>query len=444
MKTEVKRQIVLIFALLVTLISCVNDDLSSDGNINGIWKSDGYGNLLEIRDEKATLYSLTEISCVKERELALNEFKYTFIGKDRIKLTINESITEFWYTKLTELPKVARNGGTPGTTDPLTNFDIFAKTFDENYAFFKERGVSWETLKTESRAKVNEANFFEVLSEIVIKTKDSHVNLIDAENNRFASGSMGFLKEASEMEGSGSFEEYITITNNIIEQKYLRGPIKRAANNKITWGDLGGGIGYLRIDAMTGYSEAEQFSAQVEVLKEALDKVMDDLKVFDKLVLDIRFNQGGSDVFSLEIAGRFGDQKRLAWTKKAKFDNGFTNEQKVYLTPQGKYQFMKPVILITSQSTASAAETFALAMNTLPHVQIIGDRTHGIFSDMLTRQLPNGWIFTLSNEVHLDPQGENLEGKGVAPDEFVPIFSESDLQRGVDSPIERAMEKLKK
>lgn len=444
MKTVLKRKFLLLFTIFITLLACEDDESVSSWSINGIWKSEGYGMMLDIKDGKVELYSLTDISCVKERELDLNDFKYKFVGKDRIKLTVDGAVTEFSFTKLTELPAVAKNGGTPPTTDPYTNFDIFTKTFDEHYAFFQERGVPWETLKAESRAKVNEANLFEVLGEIVLKTKDSHVNLIDMENNREISGSQGFYEDYSVGESEGSFEELMTVTINTIENKYLKGQAKRAANDIITWGDLGDGVAYLRIDAMTGYSEEDAYSAQHKTLEKALDQVIDELKSFDKLVMDIRFNQGGADMLSLEIAGRFADQKRLAWTKKAKWGTGFTPEQNVYLTPKGKSQFNKPIILITSIGTASAAETFTLAMNTLPYVQIIGDRTHGIFSDALYKQLPNGWIFTLSNEVHLDPQGAKLEGKGVTPDVMIPMFSNSDLDNGIDTPIETAIQIFKK
>jgi C-terminal processing protease CtpA/Prc len=46
---------------------------------------------------------------------------------------------------------------------------------------------------------------------------------------------------------------------------------------------------------------------------------------------------------------------------------------------------------------------------------LLGRRTFGVFSDTLYRHLPNGWEFTLSNEIYRAPDGASYEGVGIPP-----------------------------
>ena len=99
-------------------------------------------------------------------------------------------------------------------------------------------------------------------------------------------------------------------------------------------------------------------------------------------------------------------------------------------------------MVIAGPDTVSAAETFLLAMRTLPHVTLIGETTNGILSNMLGKTLPNSWTFSLSNEVYRDSAGLNYEAVGIAPEIEVPIFSMNDLDAGRNSALDKALELL--
>lgn len=66
------------------------------------------------------------------------------------------------------------------------------------------------------------------------------------------------------------------------------------------------------------------------------------------------------------------------------------------------------VCLLLSGQTASAAEFFALAAKQYPHIKMMGSRTAGIFSEILWKELPNGWEFSLSNETYIQGTGRFL------------------------------------
>ena len=69
-----------------------------------------------------------------------------------------------------------------------------------------------------------------------------------------------------------------------------------------------------------------------------------------------------------------------------------------------------------------------------------GEATRGAFSDVLSRQLPNGWEFTLSSEFYYDHEGEIWEGKGVPPEIEIPVFDQKDPHKGFLEAMTRLVE----
>ena len=75
--------------------------------------------------------------------------------------------------------------------------------------------------------------------------------------------------------------------------------------------------------------------------------------------------------------------------------------------------YLKPVYILTSPQTGSAAEVFCMAGMAMPHVKRIGSATEVAMSTTLDKFLPNGWEFAVSNEVYMDKQGICYENIGV-------------------------------
>ncbi len=71
---------------------------------------------------------------------------------------------------------------------------------------------------------------------------------------------------------------------------------------------------------------------------------------------------------------------------------------------------------MTSYQTASAGETFDLASQNVPNSKRIGSNTEGILSDILSKKLPNGWEYELSNEIYEGSHGINYERNGIPAD----------------------------
>ncbi len=162
------------------------------------------------------------------------------------------------------------------------------------------------------------------------------------------------------------------------------------------------------------------------------------------MIIDVRFNQGGFDKVSSDIASRFTNQEHIAFSKKARLGDSFTEDQIISLSPKGDFQFNQDIVLLTSPLTASAAEIFALYLKDLPYVTIVGENTNGGFSDILTHALPNGAIIGLSNEIYSDMNGVVYEGIGVGPvaENRVPFLFNDDFSKNIDGGIEKAIKIL--
>jgi C-terminal processing protease CtpA/Prc len=111
--------------------------------------------------------------------------------------------------------------------------------------------------------------------------------------------------------------------------------------------------------------------------------------------------------------------------------------------PSNRPGFRGPVVELTGPITISAGETTTQAlMGRRPHVTRVGEHTQGVFSDVLVRRLPNGWIFGLPNEVFRTADGKTFDGPGIPPDVAVPVFTEADLAAGRDPGLARARAEL--
>jgi len=85
----------------------------------------------------------------------------------------------------------------------------------------------------------------------------------------------------------------------------------------------------------------------------------------------------------------------------------------------------------------------------LPNAKKIGSNTAGIFSDILSKKLPNGWEYVLSNEIYESADRINYERIGI-PADYKMSYSEKttefynnlleEIKTGGDRAIEKVVE----
>jgi C-terminal processing protease CtpA/Prc len=218
------------------------------------------------------------------------------------------------------------------------------------------------------------------------------------------------------------------------------------AKRKIVYVDLPDGRGYLRINAFEGYREGDDsFVASTAELTRILDSVFTEHAVrnLQGLIIDLRLNTGGDDALGLQVAARLTDRPYLAFTKEARNDpkdiSKHGRAQEVTVTPAAGPRYTGPVWLLTSDSTLSAGETFIEAtMGRTPAPVRVGATTQGVFSDDMSRKLPNGWTFTLGNEEYTASDGHNYEGEGIPPTVSTPVLTKAEIDNGLDSALDAA------
>ncbi|MBQ4819807.1 S41 family peptidase [Aquimarina sp. MMG016] len=446
-----------LFFLIGFFMACQSDDdqPSLEPSIHGFWLAADKGYIIEFTDGKNVVYNINSVGC----SVLDDDFKpEDFLNLQLDLVSPNELIgsselmaADVKFVRLPNQNEFCLSDQISTTDDPKVNFDHFWNIFNDYYVFFETRNVDWSQYKN-LRDQVTTENFYDTLEELVLLLEDGHVGISDEANGIEISSELPSLLARLNSDLSGdliieSGEDYDKLYNQRIQtvvSKYLGGNFEIDESENIAWGLVNNDIGYVNIFGMAGYGS--NFKDELTALNAVLDRVMTDIKISEvsKLILDIRFNGGGLDMVSVDIASRFMDQQRIGFSKKARLGDGFTESTTISVTPKGDFQFTGDIVLLTSPITASAAEIFTLCLKDLSYVTIVGENTNGAFSDILEHVLPNGASVGLSNEVYSDAQGVVYETIGVGPNEEnrIPLFSNSDYIEEKDSGIERAIELL--
>ena len=98
-----------------------------------------------------------------------------------------------------------------------------------------------------------------------------------------------------------------------------------------------------------------------------------------------------------------------------------------------------PVAILTDAISLSAAEIFAGGMQSIGRARIFGQTSGGQALPAAWSRLPNGDILYHAMADFTTPDGTRLEGRGVIPDELVPL-SRQNLLAGRDQPLEAAIQ----
>ena len=446
--------LVLLCSLLVQpLVKTLGAEAQS---LDGYWLSDGYGLLAEVKGGELKRFEITPLSCILSDTFKLQtepaDPRGTRFVKDSdvIFLSPGPSANTQWFHSLFAASKIlfrqvpARPEACSRATanDTVTNFEIFATTFAAHHGFLKHRGVDWAAVTKTYRAKVTPETkpeeLFEVFKAMIEPLHDAHTFIEAHDLERGFGGKRPGTLLLSDDEQKRTIE--------ILETRYLEGKLRSWCNDHLRYARLKAGAGYLRIDAFHGYAKGG-FDEGAGALDAALDEILHDAQGLRGLVIDVRINGGGADPYGVQIAERLTNKAYVAFVKRARNDahnpESWTAPQPSTVRVSDRPRFLKPVVELMGPDTVSAGETFTMAlMGRQPHIVRIGDNTQGVYSDVLVRQLPNGWRFGLPNEVFLTEQGKHFEAGGIPPDIRLPVFPKADLEAGRDSALEKALEIL--
>jgi len=460
---QMKLKLPFYLSILLFVFYACQEKQSVEPKLEGVWNSIGYGHQLIIADSTVAVYDTNKNGCILSMKLPKafleNYYEITKLTSDSLEVKLG--FTKYGFVRSASKLEVC----TENLIDdnPVSNFESLWHTFNENYASFELRGIDWEKMKEKYRPKLNvqstDAELHAVLKEMISELKDGHVSIELPDS----------LEDEIDNNGTDNGElREMVITE--INSKYLDS-VKTYNKGKVNWAIINNNIGYIQIndfEDLANYQIDENLSTEefwnqywdkagesgnypndvLRSFKQQLASIFDDIKNTKVCIIDIRFNGGGFDQAGLEVLSYFTNKKTIAFFKKARFQNGFTEEQTVYIEPN-KNQYAGDLFILTSHQTASASETFVLASLNLQNVKKIGSKTVGVLSDVLSKKLPNGWEYTLSNEIYESADGINYERIGI-PVDYKINYSEKtsefynnllkDLKKGEDSAIEKVIE----
>lgn len=393
---------------------------------NTSWVQQGYGRCLKIEESNYTYYNTNSLTC---KPLAEGNLKgrFTILSLDKNKLILNPGgIVNYIFKRVDSLPPMCINADS-AVASYEENFKIFWETFNDNYAFFKERNINWKQVYEEYLPRVkkihSQKELANILLEIVRKIDDGHIRLEIPDSLKtkvIAAKPVIRLKKDDLIKA--------------IQDTYLA-DTRTYNHGVISWGKLkGSNSGYILIRDMNNFAKdyndkskdskqpLVQFDDELNGVDHVMKKILADIGQSGSVVIDLRFNGGGLEMVALRLLSYFVRENKHVLSVEAKTDQGNTAIQKYILKPANTAYTGKVYLLLSGQ-TASAAEIFALAAHSYPSIKTIGSRTNGIFSEILWKELPNGWEFSLSNEIYTDPAGKTYEGTGV------PVSSELNYSR---------------
>lgn len=155
--------------------------------VDGFWLSDGYGLFADVRSGRLEVYEVTSISCLpagtmqyKSGPDSAHRFVFTS-PDDRDPLLVSPGPTDdaLWFhnpgaassvlfKRAARRPRVCESK-TPD--DPVTNFEVFWRTFAAHHGFLKHRGVDWAAAYETYRPRVSPSTtpdaLFDVLSAMI-------------------------------------------------------------------------------------------------------------------------------------------------------------------------------------------------------------------------------------------------------------------------------------
>ena len=192
---------------------------------------------------------------------------------------------------------------------------------------------------------------------------------------------------------------------------------------------LPSGIGYLAVSSFRAPISAE-FKKTLLKLKDA-----------PSIIIDLRYNGGGSISEVLRMAGMFLDKKYSFGKFMRRKGTAKQSLKKFSAGRKGRQIYSKPILILTSKFSASGSELFASGLQELGRAKVVGGQTCGCLLGISRKhRLRGGSELHISDIGFLSAKGKIYEKVGVTPDQVVKTKI-LDLQSGFDRGISTA-EKL--
>ncbi|MEO1807691.1 MAG: S41 family peptidase [Bacteroidota bacterium] len=460
---------ILLIAMLITTFSCksptgqTEKTLLTTNELNGFFEQQGEGEIIEFNDSLAVFYNSSSFNCYPYGQIPKEDFSLYFPRAEVIDahtFTNQEGFTILTYKRLATEPAICQELTEAQIYSNTYNFETLWSTFNDQYAFFEQRNIDWEAIKRKYKSQFTESTppfeFYSLLRNMVQELKDDHSDFEVPDK---------FEEQWDQLNPEQDTMDYKNLAKDKILQNFVTN-VRKYNSGQIAWGEIGDNIAYVQLNGMDGLADYQAVNGSeywekadesddyekdlLEGVHSVASKIINEMKDKDACIIDLRFNSGGFDWVGLAFMSHFIDKKYDVFKKKRRFQDAYSAYQVIDIEPS-KPAYLKNVYLLTSPYTVSAAETTTMATLEFPNFSIVGAPTLGALSDMLYKSLPNGWVYSLSNEVYETMDGKLFEVIGIPPDDRIEypreetaLFKAMNLEFDTkDRAIEKVEERMK-
>ncbi len=420
------------------------------------WKTRGNGFVLELHGNDYRMFDTTRLSLLPTEHGSIADGSLLYGDLPAYSLAQLEGMSE-------RIPGLPQAQVTDYIDDPQKLFDIFWTNIDQYYSLFNFLPKNeWHRLYQVYRPQVHPDTtpdeLWTLFAQMIKPLNDGHTFLFD-----FSGKHPGVFSRPPSPSSwmLAALNEYETVIHSYLDAS----SVEVLGNDNLIAGTIGQQVGYVNILSYSGFSQTSlplpapgdvEYSILSQFASEAIDTapflvLLDHLMLkfegTQALIIDLRFNGGGSGELVKALSNRLTARQRLAFTYRIR--NGgyeqFDPPVREFLTPQTPAYLHRPVIVLTSNNSESAADLQAMILRELPNVKLIGENTYGIFSEEIPRQIPlrtggefQGWLLFTSTQRLYDVHGESFERRGVPPN--VEVHPDRDqLAAGHDNMLEAAL-----
>jgi len=183
-----------------------------------------------------------------------------------------------------------------------------------------------------------------------------------------------------------------------------------------------------------------KFNVWMTAVDAQFQQAMDEFRKADGIIIDIRGNPGGLAAMLMGISGHFVSERvslGVMKTREGEF-RFVANPRLVNASGERVNAFNGPLAILVDSMSGSASECFAGGMQSIGRARIFGQISMGQALPALFDRLPNGDLLIHAYGDFVTANGTRLEGRGVIPDESIPL-DRADVLAGRDRTMEAAL-----